>query len=516
MRADLSIWTALLPAAMVGTDRQALPTAWPGAVGALAQQAAAAAPDPAGGLLRAAAVLASCGLAGAQGRPWPHALPEPAGAETRPAVQALAGELRWALEQGPPRLQHECLLQIARAGLRLPQPLLPLALEQGRRSLALRAALLPTLGSRGLWLAAQNPDWSYAAGVTADRPDDDERCWSEGRLDQRLAFLRGLRARDPAAGRERLRGVLADLPAKERVELGGALAIGLGPDDEPLLDQLRTDRSREVRQMAIGLLLRLPQAALVQRAQARLGALLQQERVLLRKRWVLQAPQQPEPDWKADNLDTPRPQHESLGERAWWLYQLVRQVPLAWWTASLAMTPDALMSWAGQTDWQEALLRGWRDVLRQDPRDEWTEALLPHWPRNAWNDDRAGLLSLLPRAARERHWQAQLGLDAQALPTVIQQCLEACPAGETLSPGLSAELVERLRRALADPQSLQNDYLLRSQLPELACMLHPQQLPTMATLHRPIDATPSLAQTLQTVTQVAQLRLALSSLPSSS
>ncbi len=67
-----SPWTALLPVATVGTDRHAAPLpTWPGDIGEAIQQAAGAAPDPATALLRTVAVLAGCGLAGAQGSAAP-------------------------------------------------------------------------------------------------------------------------------------------------------------------------------------------------------------------------------------------------------------------------------------------------------------------------------------------------------------------------------------------------------------------------------------------------------------
>ena len=120
----------------------------------------------------AAAVLATCGLAGAQGTPWLDPLPAEASDDTLPALSegSLLASVSWALHDGPARLQHEVCLVLARARCRLPPALLPQALELGRRSLALRPVLMPVLGERGLWLAAQRDDWRYAAGVSAAGP----------------------------------------------------------------------------------------------------------------------------------------------------------------------------------------------------------------------------------------------------------------------------------------------------------------------------------------------------------
>lgn len=499
-------WSALLPAATVGTDRQ--PGPWPlpaGDIGALARRAAEGA-DPATGLLRAAAVLAVCGLAGAQGPTWTEPLPPAAPDDTLPALDAGAAldALAWVLQDGPARLQHEGLLCLAAAGLRLPERLLPLALELGRRSVSLRAPLLDVLGERGLWLAAQRADWAYAAGTSEAARDDG--AWTDGTLEQRRAWFTQARAADPAAARERLQAALPELPARERADLVAALATGLGPADEALLDLLRMDRSREVRQAALQLLLRLPDAAHPQRAAARLAPLLTLERGLLRRRWMLEAPTATGGDWKADQLDTPRPEKDSLGERAWWLYQLVRQVPLPWWSAHTGMTAAELLAWAAGTDWTEALLRGWTDVLFAAPEDAWCDALLDHWPPGM-RENPARVLGLLAPPQRDRHLlrDARIGVP---VTTVILHALDACPPGQSLSVDLSGVLTDTLRRHAADGL-LSMDYSLRNLLGEFACMAHAETFGALAALPRRADETPSCAEALLTVERIVNARRAL-------
>lgn len=505
-------WTPLLPLAMVGTDRQAAPLpTWPGEVGQLVAQAASMDDNTASAVLRVAAVLASCSLAGAQGTSWQDPLPTAASSDTLPTLPSgpLLGAVTWALHEGPPRLAHQVCMVLAHAQYRLPAALLPQVLELGRRSLALRPLLLPVLGERGVWLAAQREDWRYAAGVSAQAVD--EVRWNEGSFEQRVEFLKRERASNPSAARERLVQSLAELSAKERADLLLVLADGLSLDDEPLLNDLRADRSREVRQAACGLLLRLPQAAHPKRAAARIAALLKHERVLLRKRWQIDAPTEVGKDWKDDNVDPVRPKNETLGERAWWLRQLVRQVPLVWWAQHTGMSPGELLQWAGETDWAEALLRAWRDVLYAAPEPAWCEAFLDKWPAATVRDDPASVLALLPLAARERHWQQRLCDGNGALHPVVQQVLAACPAGETLSPPLSVALADIVRQRV-EARTLADDYALRSLLPELCCALHADALGPLSQPARHPDETPSFAETLQAVTQVIAVRQALRSL----
>jgi hypothetical protein len=526
----MSAWTPLLPIAMVGTERQPGPLpAWPGAVGALVAEAARDAPGPSGPVLRAMAVITACEAAGLQDRAWTASPPEAAPTDARPAVPDGAGGhlrllLRWALTDAPARLQQQVFADLAAAGLRLPETLLPLALEIGRRSVALRAPLLPVLGERGLWLARQREDWRYAAGVGSAAPDESQ--WTDGTLEQRRAFLARERGLDAAAARARLEAALPELPAKERADLAGQLAIGLGPDDEALLDRLRADRGREVREVALSLLLRLPDAAHPRRAAARLAPLLRRERALIRQHWVIDAPQAVDAagasaraaDWSADQLILERPQAEKLGERAWWLYQLVRQVPLGHWISTTGMTPAELLHWAAGTDWHEALTRGWFDVLGATREPDWCEAFIDiasAGPANAESAHRpthqvAQALGWLPQARRERYWLRHL--EQKSLP--LSALIAAASGGDTLGPALSqaltAQLIARARGGL-----LKDDYAVRAMLAEFGAVVHPDSLAAYGSLAdlRSDGESPSYTDMLQAVAQTATLRRALLALP---
>lgn len=508
-------WTPLLATAMVGTERQSSAQPhWPGAIGQSIDDAMAQAADAPTALLRASGMLAACSLAGLQGVPSPlPASITQAEPDTLPALQAwpdgqLPHLITWALQEGPPRLHHQICLALAGAGYRLPPRLLPAALDLGRRSVALRPVLAPVLGERGRWLASQREDWRYAVGVSASAPE--ETRWTDGSLEQRRAFLAAERATQPEQARQRLAQALAELGAKERADLVGVLADQLSLQDEPLLDGLRTDRSREVRASALELLLRLPEAAHPRRAADRMAPLVRHERALLRKRWVIDAPEAVGADWKADNLDTPRPQHEALGERAWWLYQLVRQVPLGWWTMHTSLSASELIEWARGTDWAQSLLRGWRDVLLAAPQTDWAQAFIDTGAAHQLRTDVAAILALLPRAAREKIWQQRLdkeGVTVQ-LYTLAPQMLAACPPADTLSAPLSAALADILLQR-ARLGTLRDDYGLRSDLAELGCALHPDVLPALAQWPRHADETPSFATVVHDVMQVIATRRAL-------
>lgn len=483
---DVSAWAPLLPVAMVGTDRDAGPLpAWPGPVGAAIAALAAADRDDgdraASDVLRAAGILAVCGLAGAQPQARAPGAAA-AGPDTLPAPSdpLLQQWLAWTLREGLDQLKQAYFLHFAQAGLRLPHALLPQALELGRTSVAMRPLVQPLLGERGVWLARQREEWRFAAGV-ASVDGSDPRLWDEGTLEQRKAFLAAERARDPGAARERLAAALPELPAKERAELARGLAAGLSPEDEPLLDQLRGDRGQDVRAVALDLLLRLPDAAHPRRAAARVAALLSNAGA----GWTIEPPAQAAADWKADQIDPDVPKG-TMGQRAWWLYQLVRQVPLAWWMQHMGLDARAVSDWARSTEWGNALWRGWRDVLRRAPHAGWAALLLDDeagpagYAGTTVHADRELALEIVSREVREQWVLRQLASSQASLSTTLWTVASRCGPGETISASLAGPIVDRVRQALALDTSLapgtQNVNVIEQEsvgrlLPELCCTL---------------------------------------------
>jgi hypothetical protein len=556
---NASYWQTLLPAAMVGTDKMAFSSpALSGPVGALLAQIQAQAASPTLALLQTAGVLAVCERAARQGTaraaPVPNAAPatdvapdtaaalapdaaapgttpaantaapgstpapNAAAPETAPALEAksLQISLRWALTDAPLRLQIELLQRLSAAGLRLPASLLPLALEAGQRNVALRPALLAVLAERGRWLARQNSAWRYAESAAADAPL--ETRWSEGSLTQRVELLRQERQHDPASARERLKTALPDLPAKERAELAAVLIEGLSMDDEALLTALCKDRGNDVRQTARALLVQLPDSAATQRAIARLQPCLEKQstlKSLLGATWKIDAPQAAASDWKADGLEAQRPKHESLGERAWWLYQLARQVPLAWWETHTGLTPAALLQWAAKDDWSESLVRAWFELLRMAPSTAWCQAFLNHWPENALRETPATVLALLAPAEREPYWIRTLQSkesSKKGFINVISQVMQACPPGVHVSQPLSELLVNTLQDCLLDERVIQQQHSLAHHLSELCCVLHPGALPAWESLPRLEHEPYWLTQPLNNCLQPVAARLAFATL----
>ena len=485
--------------ALVGIGTQA-PRA-EGALGALLDRAAH--DDAAVAFARGIGAYAACRRAAVIWETHIETPPAPApdDAHALPPGHAWTHALASVFDDGPERLQDDACRCVARIGAALPHALLPRALTAGQRSTALRDALATALGPRGAWLASLNPDWRYAAAGAAATADDPERVWQEGSVAQRLALLRAIRADDPARARDMLRAQLGELPAKERLELVEVLGHRLGADDAPLLEGLLKDRSRDVRQTAASLLALLPASAHAQRLVAWLAPLVTVKRGLMSRTWRVDAPAEADPGWAAATIDTARPQHDALGERAWWLYQLVRLVPLSWWVAHTGMSAAELVAWGGKSDWKGSLHRGWLERLRDDDVD-WIAAMLDS-KHGLFKHQRASLLARLPAAERERHWPTSLAELAKT--GALADVVVSCTFGSTLSLAFSREALAGLSEmVLSDP--FRNDWGLRAQLVELVAIVHPDALRHWRVLPRNAEETPGMDTTIHSIERIVALR----------
>ncbi|MBD7920744.1 DUF5691 domain-containing protein [Xanthomonas bonasiae] len=503
---------AWLKPALLGIDRaQAIP-----AEGALGEVLAAVATqeDAALGYSRQVGVLAACRRAALR-MAAPVALPPPAEVDplVLPAGHAWAPLLKGLFSAAQPspwmkRARYEACAQLAARNRHLPVAVLPQALEAGARLSALRPGLRPVLGVRGRWLAACNADWAYAAetAVEADAPADLEQMWNEGAFDARLLAFRQLRAHNPEDARARLQGTLKDLSARERVDFVAALQPQLSEADAPLLQPLLKDRSREVRLLAGPMLARLPSTPHAQYVQAQMRALLRHQPggLMRRTTWTLEAPAAADAGWADAAIDSKRPNNDLLGERAWWLYQLARQLPLAWWCHTLEKAPAQVLAWARSTDWYDALLRAWLErVDASEP--EWVEALIGVEQRHMSLGD---LLAMLPPTQRERHWPTSATELQQK--RLFGEVLDSTGLGQTLSAAYSRQLAAGLG-ALFGEEFLRHDYTLRDALLELLAVLDPSALSQVQVADAPADATEAMRDCVHQARQLLALRQALRS-----
>ncbi|GAB7533706.1 hypothetical protein PS3A_61230 [Pseudomonas sp. 3A(2025)] len=493
----MSLLDPLAVSALLGTRKQTpAPLTVEGPIGVLLDAIVRDTASTETKLLRTAAVLDLCQHAGwvAPDATTAAIAPAPHDTQALPPEQSLALLTR-IFTEGHERLGQVTLLHLANRQLRLPPPLLPDLLEKARRDDTLRGLLAPVLGERGRWLAERNPAWQVQAVDTRVALNDE--IWDIGSLEQREAYLRALRERDPVGARERLIAGRKGFDARERAAFVRALDTGLSADDEPLLDELCRDRSKDVRRAAVELLVLLPTSAYRQRMVERLSQCVTvtpaaAEPVGLKglfKRLTHSASNAPsvqiEPpqsffeNAKDDQIEEAVPSGEGLGQRAWWLYQVVAAAPLQFWRE---LTPTEWIAAAKQTDWDEALVRGWYQATLREGNAEWAAALLERVSANGTHLARSyldsqPLIVLLPVAERERYWlhiAANVNdRSSLSLSELLDQILAAIPAQGRPSVEFCQQLLPHLRTGIAHARSVY-DYNLRTTLRDFATLLPPE------------------------------------------
>lgn len=304
-------------------------------------------------------------------------LPSPAPSEQLAACSPEGELLMESLLRGEHgELLSEALQRLQQAQLRLPPTLLPLALDYGTRSTALRAALFCVLGERGRWLSQFNKAWSWVAQFLPISDDDaslhkTEPLWDEGTLGQRCELLLRWRARNPALARERLQAVWKMEKADARTKLLATLEHNLSPEDEPFLETTLDDRADSVRTLAASLLKRIPSSALTQRMIARADALLDYSQGTL----MITLPQDLHLSRKEkrDGIeDSPR----GANVQAWYLLQVLPFVPPSHWEARFCLSPDELIHAAHSTEWEDQLAQSWLQATIRFSAQSW---IAPLW-----------------------------------------------------------------------------------------------------------------------------------------
>jgi hypothetical protein len=322
-------------------------------------------------------------------------IPEPAAAEVLPYILPeaafLVAELLGRTMGDKPLLVEACQLMDASHSL-LPPQLLPQVLAISDREL--RAAFLPVLGQRGKWLSQFDEGWEWAtqSKVTSDLPFEElEARWREGLKETRLQALSQLRRQDPAIGRTWLEETWSKEKAESRFELLDALSINLGNDDITFLEGLEKDRSASVRSKASDLLCRLPNSSLSRQIREWVTTFIEYtppSKSVGAKLFKLAGgkasgkisatpPSSYQEAWRKLGIAETSPQ--GMGNRAYWLYELVRRIPPSFWTQRFACSPSELIEAAKDDTYGSELLQAWTMGASSTRDSEWGHALWKYW-----------------------------------------------------------------------------------------------------------------------------------------
>lgn len=374
----MTAWQNILGVAAIGTERQGLTLPPSDSLLGRALNGLDTS-DRDGALLGAVALASLHRQAGQRAATDSLPPPEPCAAELLLRCNAAAGRhLALMLGGEFKEVLPEWLAALGRAGLRVPEEHLPALFDKANKERALRPLVVEVMGSRGRWLAAQNPAWSWAS---ADLGPD---AWETGGLEERLSVLRSLRAKDPRGARDLLSSNWKSEYAKDREAFLKALQVGLSDEDEPFLNELLElygDRSPAVRLTAGGLLLRLPASRLTRHVCERVSPLLSYRKPPRRKPLIEVSLPDDLDEWKFKNrlvaltwsaaTDT-----HTLGEKARWLLQAVGWVPPTVWCRLWGKSPGEVLEAALNGELGEALSRGFIEAAGRHGDAEWVEAIL--------------------------------------------------------------------------------------------------------------------------------------------
>ena len=466
-------WQTLVTAALVGTDRQPihLPADSPLAELFPPQPD----DDPAIGLLNLAAAAAPYRAAGqaplSDHTPFPPPCPPDQHARCSPEAGYFLSRM---LQGDHSRLLGEWLTVLAENGQRIPEEYLPDLMSLGRSKPRLRLAIKQVLGGRGEWLAAQNPDWAYLITEPQDT------VWQTGTQAARVLLLETLRTTDPAQARRLLQSTWSEEDHRNRATFLNVMQANLSLDDEPFLETALDDRRREVRQVAAQLLAHLPDSRLSRRMVIRTQPLITFSRAALTRRGVIRLtlPESCDSGMRRDGID-PKPRRTALGEKAWWMLQLLAATPVTIWQQTWRASPEEIVKAAGRSEWELILLEGWALAAARSQNADWAEALLTACLNHAADvtlDSLENLVQTLPLDRRETFVLDRLRTNRNPLrgdhPALLLLSLCRHAWGETLSHAVLQHLKGQINQPTANAE-----WQLRALLPEFARHFHPALLP---------------------------------------
>jgi hypothetical protein len=445
-------WTALVTAATLGTARVP-PAAELARLGDGATLPEAALPTR---MLRAAMAAQLWRTAGERTAADPSSAALAAAAHRSTAASgSLISELAcWRLGRmlaGDRReLVGEWLQHANATCAALPVHWRPVALEALRADE--RKLCSTSLGLDADWLSAENPAWQRAQ-VT----EPSEEHWQTGTLEARDAALRAQRALDPATARAWLESTWEQDPPEARERFLQALEPGLSLADEALLERALDDKRKPVRRAAATLLARLPESALATRMRARLQPLLllppaeKKFLGLARKRKLeVQLPTAPDKAAQRDGIEPKPPAGRKIGERSFWLVQMLAVVPPAHWSREFECEPAELLGAAAATDYAADLLVALSEAAVLHPTEPWLRALCDHWLERSDAADptlRPQHLAALIGAATPELQQALLHQILAAIGKKDFQLAQSLLAGVAIS--WDSELTREALRLLA-------------------------------------------------------------------
>ncbi|MBE9010822.1 hypothetical protein IQ250_11455 [Pseudanabaenaceae cyanobacterium LEGE 13415] len=389
---DSNLWKDITSAGLLGTERQPFKSiVTSGELGQILQMDETRSMESA--LLLSAGILSLYQQAGQQPQKG-ETVPFPTcDLNDQPRCSPRAASfLEQILQSGSNPAQHlsEWLELATQKEQRVPEQFLPRLLSIHRQQ-----KVLPVLGVRGRWLAAQNPTWNSAIDTLTDID------WETSTDKVRLVYLRQLRPVQPDQARELLQSTWKEESAEMRTQFLEILHSELSVADEPFLEEQLSDRSKPVRRKVADLLVRLPDSRYCDRMIQRLALLIQPKTI------EITVPASCDSSMQRDGIEPKPPSNKHYGNKAWWLLQLVAATPLTFWQAHLGLDNiSTIIERLRTSEWYAALQEGWQQAAKIQNNAEWARALLSS-PKYVETANLRSLLAVLQPEQRDQ-WLCQL------------------------------------------------------------------------------------------------------------
>jgi hypothetical protein len=365
VKVDDPEWSALVSAALLGTERTGGNAPIPAAVAGLVQDA-----DTEGAMLAAAGSIAVRRRAGRTTTRDETPGPQPAEPDPRPQLTGASARYVGLAFDERPSLASEILDLVRATGRRLPDVWLPDLMALAKRPDDANA-YVELGGTRAAWLARTLPE--LAGDVWWGRGKDWHEAWAAAPTGAaKAAVVRRLRQIDLAGAREALANWWPSMPSDDRARTLEALETRLEPADEPFLSQALSDRRADVRRTAAGLLVQLPDSALTRRIEDEARPLLATGG-LVRKTVKATLPS---PSEEFEALGFAGRPASGYGERAWLLRNLIAHIRPDRWTEWLRADPAGLVDQATRSEEARPLLEGWIEASARFRDRDWAAAIL--------------------------------------------------------------------------------------------------------------------------------------------
>jgi Family of unknown function (DUF5691) len=236
---------------------------------------------------------------------------------------------------------------------RLPDWIMPDLLNFGLQHQSLQPQIAKLLSKRGIWLSKFKIEWAYINNFFVDI--NDSQLFDYGEEQNRLGWLRQLRESRPAEAFELLKNQLHQEKIEIKAKFLSILSINLQPEEEYFIFHFISDKRKELREAAFGVLENLPAGKLQKTCLdlAKIWLKYDAENAILK----IEISEKHDSSLSQANIKANLHQIEG-GEKASWLFQLVSKLNPDYWAEIVDISVTEWLQLFLKSDWKRCFLSG--------------------------------------------------------------------------------------------------------------------------------------------------------------